>query len=211
MSAAFALSCADVKERRVTGRRLAVIGPVSFSKRRGDIEMGVSLYDLSVGNYLQTLNAVSAFLGRGADHCRDNGIDPNEIVETRLYGDMLPFRFQIVSVCHHSLNAIKGVQSGEFGPPGAVGDLDYAALQKMVTDTIAEMQALKADDVNALAGKDVTFALGTFKLPFTAENFIMSFSLPNFHFHATTAYDILRSKGVPLGKRDYMGPLRLKM
>lgn len=172
--------------------------------------MGTSLYDLSVDNYLQTLNAVSAFLVRGADHCRDNSIDPNDIVETRLHGDMLPFRFQIVSVCHHSLNAVKALSTGELGPPGAVGDLDYAALQKMVSDTIAELQGFKADDVNAHAGKDVAFAMSAFKLPFTAENFIMSFSLPNFHFHATTAYDILRSKGVPLGKRDYMGPLRLK-
>lgn len=173
--------------------------------------MGVSLYDISVGNYLQTLNAVSGFLGRGLSHCQDNGIDPNEVVEARLYGDMLPFRFQIVSVCHHSLNAIKAVKAGEMGPPGAVGELDYAGLQKLVEDTIAELKAMNADEVNALAGKDVAFALGSMKLPFTAENFILSFSLPNFHFHATTAYDILRSKGVPLGKRDYMGPLRLKM
>jgi hypothetical protein len=56
----------------------------------------------------------------------------------------------------------------------------------------------------------VTFQFRDFKLPFTAENFLLSFSLPNFHFHATTAYDILRMKGVPLGKPDYMGQLRLK-
>ena len=65
-------------------------------------------------------------------------------------------------------------------------------------------------DVNALEGKDVSFQFRDTKIPFVAENFLLSFSLPNFHFHATTAYDILRSKGVPLGKRDYMGKLRLK-
>ena len=54
------------------------------------------------------------------------------------------------------------------------------------------------------------FAIGDFKVPFTAEKFLMSFSLPNFYFHATTAYDILRSKGVPLGKRDFMGQMRMK-
>ena len=58
------------------------------------------------------------FLERGLDHCRDNNTDPTEIVETRLYGDMLPFRFQIVSVAHHSLGAIEGVQRGQFAPPG---------------------------------------------------------------------------------------------
>jgi hypothetical protein len=56
----------------------------------------------------------------------------------------------------------------------------------------------------------VAFQFRDFKMPFVAEGFLLSFSLPNFHFHATTAYDILRSKGVPLGKRDYLGKLRLK-
>jgi hypothetical protein len=56
----------------------------------------------------------------------------------------------------------------------------------------------------------MVFQLGERQMPFTVENFLMSFSTPNLHFHATTAYDILRSKGVPLGKRDYMGRMRLK-
>ncbi len=64
--------------------------------------------------------------------------------------------------------------------------------------------------MNALEGKGVVFQLRDLKIPFTAEGFILSFSLPNFYFHATTAYDILRMKGVPIGKRDYMGPMRLK-
>ena len=65
--------------------------------------MAISLYDLSVASFLQTMGGVAGFLQRGLDHCRDNNTDPSEIVETRLYGDMLPFRFQIVSVAHHSL------------------------------------------------------------------------------------------------------------
>jgi hypothetical protein len=72
------------------------------------------------------------------------------------------------------------------------------------------MEALKPDEVNALEGKDVAFQFGETKVPFVAETFLLSFSLPNFHFHATTAYDILRSRGVPLGKRDYMGRMRIK-
>ena len=74
----------------------------------------------------------------------------------------------------------------------------------------AKLEALKPDDVNALEGKDVAFQFGETKIPFVAETFLLSFSLPNFHFHATTAYDILRSRGVPIGKRDYMGRLRIK-
>ena len=66
------------------------------------------------------------------------------------------------------------------------------------------------DDVNALEGKDVVFQLGERRVPFVAEDFLLSFSVPNFHFHATTAYDLLRQRGMPLGKRDYLGRLRLK-
>jgi hypothetical protein len=73
-----------------------------------------------------------------------------------------------------------------------------------------ELTALRPEAVNALLGHDVTFRVGERALPFTAEGFLMSFSLPNFFFHATTAYDILRHKGAPLGKRDFLGRLKLK-
>ena len=64
--------------------------------------------------------------------------------------------------------------------------------------------------INALEGKDVVFQLGERKMPFIVENFLMSFSMPNLHFHATTAYDILRMTGAPIGKRDYLGQMRMK-
>ena len=171
--------------------------------------MTTSLYDLSVGCYLQTLGAVSGFLERGADHFRENNIDADEVAQTRLFPDMLPFAFQVYCVAHHSLGAIEGVQAGVFGPPQGPFP-NYAGLQTLVTDASAKLRALNPSIVNALSGKDVVFQMRDFKVPFTAENFILSFSLPNFHFHATTAYDMLRMKGVPLGKRDYMGPMRLK-
>ncbi|MFI5000332.1 MAG: DUF1993 family protein [Reyranellales bacterium] len=171
--------------------------------------MAVSLYDLSVANYLQTIGGVEGFLGRGLAYFKEKNVDPNEIVEMRLFPDMLPFRFQIVAVAHHSLGAIRGVQAGLFGPP-APSSLDYAGLQKLMTETREALQQVKPADVNACEGKDVIFQIGDRKLPFTAEGFIQSFSLPNFYFHATTAYDMLRSKGVPLGKRDFLGKMRMK-
>ena len=85
--------------------------------------MAFSLYDASVASYLQTLGAVSGFLDRGLSHCKEKGINPEDIVETRLFSDMLPFRFQIVSVAHHSRGAIEGVQKGVFAPFGGAPDL----------------------------------------------------------------------------------------
>ncbi|HEY1749893.1 MAG TPA: DUF1993 domain-containing protein [Caulobacteraceae bacterium] len=172
--------------------------------------MALQLYDVSVASFLQTLGGVSGFLDRGLAHCRDNNLDPEEIVEARLHGDMLPLRFQIISVAHHSAGAMEGVKKGVFAPPTEQRPLTYTQLQGLVADTRESLGKLSREEVNAFEGADVAFQFRDFKMPFTAENFLMSFSMPNFMFHAATAYDILRSRGVPIGKRDFMGQMRLK-
>jgi hypothetical protein len=172
--------------------------------------MALSLYDVSVATYLQILGSASRFLAKGREHLEKNGVDLHEVVETRLYPDMLPFRFQIVSVAHHSLGAIRGIESGVFTPPPAAPDLDYAALEKLVGDARSSLEQYTREAIEALENKDVQFKLGERGMPFVARDFVLSFSLPNFYFHATTAYDILRMKGVPLGKRDFMGIPRIK-
>jgi len=172
--------------------------------------MTFALYDATVANYLQILGAVGGFLDKSLTHFRDKGIDPAEVVESRLVPDMMPLRFQIVSVAHHSRGAIEAARNGVFSPSMGKPDLDYAALQAMVKDAHNELSAQTPDAINGLVGRDVTFKFGERALPFTAEGFLMSFSLPNFYFHAATAYDILRHKGAPLGKRDFMGRLTLK-
>jgi len=172
--------------------------------------MATSLYDLSVASYLQTVAAIGGVLERGAKHCAEAGTDPNALTGVRLFDDMAPLTFQIVSVAHHSVGALEGVRSGVFKPPGPMPAMSYADLQKTIADAEAALKALTPDEVNAWEGKDVAFQFGEMKIPFTAEGFILSFSLPNFYFHSTTAYDILRMKGVPLGKRNFMGALRMK-
>ncbi len=172
--------------------------------------MAISLYEMSVPTYLQTLGAVSGFMEKGLAHCRNATPPPARWSSTACSRTWPRSAFQIRSVAHHSFGAMEALKSGVFSPPGRGEPLDYAGLQKLVADTKAKMEALKPDEVNALEGKDVAFQFGETKIPFTAETFVLSFSLPNFHFHATTAYDILRSRGVPIGKRDYMGRMRIK-
>ena len=172
--------------------------------------MKLSLYEASVPGYLQTLTAVSGFLDKGLAHCRENSMDAEAIVETRLYPDMLPLRFQIHSVVHHSLGTIEAMHSGVFKPPSDLPEDDYAGLQALVVRTREALQECQPDTINAREGAEIIFEFRKNKLPFTTEGFLLSFSLPNFYFHAATAYDILRSKGVPLGKRDYLGALRMK-
>ena len=171
--------------------------------------MPVSLYDASVGTYLQILSSVEGVLDKGREHCEANGIDLGDVVEMRLIDDMLPFRFQLISVTHHSLGAIQGVEAGVFSPP-TMNDLDYGGLCDMVGDARKALAEYSADTVNALAGKDMEFRMGSRAMPFVAEDFLLTFSLPNFYFHATTTYDMLRMKGTPIGKGDFLGRMRLK-
>jgi len=171
--------------------------------------MAFSLYDATVANYLQILGAVGGCLEKSLRHFQEKGIDPAEIVQSRLAHDMQPLRFQIVSVAHHSRGAMEAAKTGVFTPSAKL-DLDYATLQALVSEARDELSVLRPEAVNALVGHDLTFRVGDRALPFTAEGFLMSFSLPNFFFHATTAYDILRHKGAPLGKRDFIGKLKLK-
>jgi hypothetical protein len=171
--------------------------------------MAISLYDLSIATYLQILRSVSAILEKGAVHARENNLDLAEIVEMQLRPDMLPFRFQVISVWHHSLGAIKGIREGAFSPPPSMPDLDYTDLQGLVSEAIKGLEEVTRDEVEALEGKSMKFVTRDVEIPFTAENFILSFSLPNFYFHATTTYDMLRMSGVPLGKMDFLGSMRM--
>ena len=171
--------------------------------------MAISLYDISVCSYLQTLGAISGVLKKGADFAREQNLDLAEIVQTRLRPDMRPFQFQVISVCHHSSGAITGIREGVFAPPPAMPEIDYAGLQGLVERASQELQAMSRNDIDGMEGKALKFKAGSFEIPFTAANFIMSFSLPNFYFHAATTYDILRMKGVPLGKIDFLGNMRV--
>jgi uncharacterized protein len=172
--------------------------------------MATSLYDLSVPTFLQTVSAVAGFLDRAATHCAETGADPDDFVDARLIDDMAPFHFQIECVAHHSVWALEAVKNGAFAPPALLGPIPFADLRAMIGQAEAALKAFTPDEVNGWSGKNLDFQIGPRRLAFTPETFLLSFSLPNFHFHAVTAYDILRSRGVPLGKRDYEGRLRTR-
>ena len=172
--------------------------------------MPFSLYDATVANFLQGLAALEAILSRAQPHFAHQGTALDEIVRARLAPDMLPFSFQIVSAAHHSMGAINGARQGLFKPPSAPEGLDFAGLRALAAQAHQGLGQLSRDEVNALEGADMVFQLGERRLPFRVEDFLLSLSVPNFYFHMTTAYDLLRLHGMPLGKRDYLGRLRLK-
>jgi hypothetical protein len=170
--------------------------------------MAFSLYAATVPTYRQILGSVSGLLERAESFCGEKGIAPEEMIQARLAPDMLPFGYQVKSAAVHSLGAIEGVRKGVFSPDTTVPPDTFAGLKARIADTLARLAAIEPTEIDGFIGRDMRFAFGERHIDFTAEEFLLSFSQPNFYFHATTAYDILRWKGVPLGKRDFMGKLR---
>jgi len=173
--------------------------------------MATSLYDLSVPTFLQTVKAMGGFLDRAAVHCRATGADPEDFVHARLFEDMAPFHFQIEAAWHHAVWGLEAAKTGVFAPPALVGPVPFADLQAMIGKAETALEALTPDEVNGWAQRKLDLQIGPRRLAFTSETLILSFSLPNFYFHAVTAYDILRMRGVPLGKRDFEGRLRTRI
>lgn len=172
--------------------------------------MTMSLYAVTVPTYLQTLGAVLGLVNKAEAHCTETQMAPAELIQTRLAADMLPFAYQVKSTCVHSLGAIEGVRRGVFSPDMKPSPETFTALQAMVNDTVVALTSIKAEEIDAFLGRPMRFSFGERNIDFVAEDFLLTFSQPNFYFHAATAYDILRWKGLKLSKRDFMGRMRIK-
>ena len=166
--------------------------------------MSISLYDVTAASYRRIINGSIRVLAKGEAHCREQGIDPDTLMECCLHEGMLPLQFQVVSTAHHSLGALQALESGVFTPPPSIPGLDYAGLTGVLSKAEEALAQLTPEAVNGLADRKLVFKVGDREIPYEATNFMLSFSIPNFYFHATTLYDILRQQGVPLGKLDYL-------
>lgn len=172
--------------------------------------MPISLHTATVGTFLQILPAITRLVDKAEDHCNAKGIVPSVLNEARLAPDMWPFAKQVTLCAHHSAGAIAGVLAGVFSPDIAPAPLDFASLRQGIGDAISELETVDAAELDSLIGRDMRFEFGTRRMDFTVEDFLLTFTLPNFYFHATTAYDVLRNQGLPLGKMDFIGAIRLK-
>ena len=137
---------------------------------------------------------------------------------------MAPFHFQIEALVHHAVWGVEAVKTGVFAPPPLVGAMPFSYFRAMISQAVTALETFTPDEVNSWSGKELNIELhrpldeedawtpwDPRILAFTSETFLLSFSMPNFHFHAVTAYNILRAHGVPLGKRDYEGRLRTQV
>ena len=172
--------------------------------------MTITLYSATIPPFQQILGTVGALLEKAEAHCLEQGVAAEDIIQARLAPDMHSFAYQVKSVAVHSLGAIEGVRAGVFSPDKSPSPESFADLAKRLEDTRAVLAAIDPDEVNGFVGRPMRFEIGDYHADYTADDFLLSFSKPNFYFHAATAYAILRAKGLAIGKVDYLGRLNLK-
>ena len=167
--------------------------------------MTLSLYTAAIPAFRQTLAAVAGILTKAEAFCTETGTAPATLIGARLAPDMLDFAYQVKSVAVHSLGAIEGLRAGLFSPDFTPPPADFAGLHARIAATADALAAVDPAEVDSFADRPMVFAMGDRRIDFSGQSFLLGFSLPNFYFHATTAYNLLRWQGVAIGKRDYMG------
>ncbi|MDX3898908.1 MAG: DUF1993 domain-containing protein [Sphingobium sp.] len=167
--------------------------------------MPLSLHALAVPPFRQMLGSILHLLDKAEAHCATHGVAPETLIDARLADDMQPFAYQVKSTVVHSAGAIEGLKAGIFRPDMTTPPDSFAALRERVQGALDRLAAYDPAEIDGLEGGDMRFAFGESHIDFVAEDFLLSFSFPNFFFHVTTAYDILRAQGVAIGKRDYIG------
>ena len=165
--------------------------------------MALSMYDISVPVYQHRLKALAACLKKGEEHAAALNADPEFLFNARLYHDMYPFSKQVQIACDHA----KGVSrlAGAEPPSFADNEKTFPELQARIARTLDFIATLSPAKFEGSENRDINFKIGNHELSFKGLDYIVGFGMPNFYFHVTTAYAILRNNGVNVGKRDYLG------
>ena len=167
--------------------------------------MPMSMYRASAPVFLQMLPCVSAILDKTAAHAAAKKIDPLVFVDARLYPDMFPLSRQIQIATDFAKGACARL-AGVEPPKYADTEKTIDDLKGRITKTMDFIKEFKPSQIDGSEERDISIPLGGQTRQFKGENYLVGFALPNFFFHVTTAYAILRHNGVELGKQDFMRP-----
>ncbi len=172
--------------------------------------MNISLHTATVATYLQILPAVAGLVDKAAAHCAEKGLPDSALLDVRLAPDMWPLAKQFAVCAGFSAGAVKGLAAGVMGPDPSPAPSNFAEIKTLITDAISFLESVDPAEIDGKVGTDMRFEVGERVMSFTAEDFLLTFTGPNFYFHASTAYAILRSQGLAIGKMDFLGKPRFK-
>lgn len=169
-----------------------------------------SIYDATVPQFLDRLVQMVALIDKAQDHCAANGIAPAELLGARLADDMWHLSLQFKSCWSHSADAVDSALSGKRDVDYAEPPADFGYLRQRLADAIARLQAITPGDLERVRDGTVKISAGEHRLEFTVPDYLVRFALPNFYFHCSIAFAILRNRGLRIGKGDFLGAMPLK-
>jgi uncharacterized protein len=169
--------------------------------------MSVSLYDVSIPVLALSLNNLSTILDKAVSHTEAKKVDPKALPAARLIIDMLPLSAQIQIACDTAKGAVARLAGIEI-PKHEDTEATLGELKARIAKTVEFIKSIKPDQMQGAETREITLQFPQSTLKFTGLNYLTNFVLPNFFFHVTMAYALLRKNGVEIGKRDFLGAIQ---
>ena len=167
--------------------------------------MSNPLYDTSIPVFKQMLGGLSRVLSIAAAHAEGKKIDPNALLQARLFPDMFTLLRQVQVACDFA-KSVSARLAGAEVPAFEDKEASFGDLQTRIGKTVAFIEGLSAAQFADSATREIVTQAGTPKEKrFTGQSYLLTYGLPHFFFHVTAAYAVLRSNGVEVGKKDYLG------
>lgn len=166
--------------------------------------MAISMYQASIPQFRKMLGNLSTILTKAEEHVAAKGIDGKVLVEGRLFPDMFPLAKQVQIACDQVKNGMARLASID-PPKFDDSEATLAQLKERIAKTIAFIDAIKPEQVDGTEAKEIKFSIKEWNFEFVGEQYVLTWIIPNFYFHVTTAYNILRHNGLEIGKSDYLG------
>ena len=166
--------------------------------------MALGMYQASIPAFVKMLNVLTPILDKAERYAAERKIAPEVLLNWRIAPDMYPLTRQIQLTSDFAKGAAARL-AGKEVPKYADEESTFAELKARIAKTLAFVQGFGPNDIDGSETRDVTLTVGGQEIRFKGEAYLVHFVLPNFYFHATTAYDIIRSFGVEIGKRDFLG------
>ncbi len=166
--------------------------------------MTISMYEASVPVFVRMLNNLSAILDKGQAYAEAKKVAPDVLPASRLIVDMFPLSRQIQIATDHAKGAAARLAGADI-PKYEDNEQTIEELKARIAKTISFVESFKPDQINGSEGREIVFPIRGSEIKFTGMAYLLEFALPNFYFHITTAYNILRQNGIEIGKRDFLG------
>ena len=166
--------------------------------------MNISMYQASAPRFINTLNNLSEILDKAQAHAEAMKFDPARLPDYRLYPNMFPMKRQVQIACDAAKGAVARLAGVEV-PKHEDTEQTLAELKARIARTVEFIKTIKPAQVDGSEDKEIALRLGGQDVRFKGLQYLFGFAHPNFYFHVTTAYNILRHNGVEIGKRDYIG------